>query len=648
MTQLSTYSGLPQSTTLAPGAAPAPPAPLSAVGAPVSAGIGVAPTLSTAPSPLGTDPRKVVRKLQRSIELSRKRLRQFRQTRMELLKQYVGRYYDGLNEAKAKAEPINMLFQAVSTLVPNLVFNNPEASIRTESLQLRPFAKVFELACNHLIKRIDLRWTLRQLVVDAVFGIAVAKVGITFGNEVDIGGSMHDVGQPYCDRVSLDDFVYDPAARSLDEATWIGNRYRLPLEYVQTCGLFDNTQMLKPTYCEYGTEQTVPAERLSQGNVTTEELGELVEYVELYDVYIPQNNTTLTLPCDPSQGSLPLREVPWEGPRRGPYEILTFHDVPDNVMPVAIGSVMMDTHLMINKHARKLSRQADRAKNLTIFTPSAENDAKNIQEADDGEMVKVEDVNQVKELAVGGADEKGYKHLQYLNGVFEILSGNSSLLGGVGTPNTGTATEASILNANSSVLLSDKKAQVYAFTARIVEKLAWYLWTDPLIDLKLARRVPGAGEVQVNFSADALEGDFFDYMFTVTPHSMQQQDPQIRLQRIMDFVSKWVIPTAEIAQAQGAMPNIVAISKMMARELAIPEADEMYLMMQPVPQAVDQMGLQPSKGTPMPGAPNVLAGGGGRNPNGNNPDDPAYNTTAGLVAQAYGKPANLGNAGANQ
>lgn len=584
---------------------------ISAVaGGVTSAGAAVSPTNNTAPMMMAggvpMDAEKMVKKLQRAIEVSRSKLKNFRNQRLEMLKQYAGKRYD-YSDGMQKAEPINMIFQAVQSLVPSLVYNNPQVKIDTENLQLRQFAKVFELANDHLIKRIDLRDTLRAVLVDALFGVGIIKCGLTFGNEVQIDGITHDIGQPFADRVSLDDFVIDPAARNMDEYVFIGNRYRLPLEYVQECGLYENTDKLKAKYQDYGDNRR--AETLSNGQSGDSEIYELVEYVELYDLYIPQDNVTITIPCNASEGTSALRVVPWEGPRRGPYELLYFHYMPDNLMPISPASVWMDIHEMINTQARKMKRQAERQKSVLAYQSTAAKDAQNIVEGGDGDTIQVDHIDGVREMNFGGAEDVGYKWLAALKGIFSDISANSDLLGGLGTPNTSTATEGSILNANAQTVLGDKKEQMYEFVSRIVEKLAWFLWTDPLIELQLARRDPQNGDVQETFAADAKEGDFFDYAFAIVPLSMQRQDPSLRAQKVQNFFTQFWLPTAQMAMAQGYIPNIIEAAKMLARELDLRGIDQLYssqnpqalqALVPPVNGLMQQM--QPGKGIPTPPA----------------------------------------------
>lgn len=618
---------------------------MSAVGDATVAMPGVVPTPSTVPAilPYSADA-NITRKLQTGCRIGRKKLATARKMRYTLLKEYVGRHYMGVMDGQSQAQPLNFFFRALWSIVPSIVFNNPETAVRTENLQLRQFAEVFGLALNHLVKRTDLRMTLRHLVVDAVIGpMGIVKQGITFGNQVQIGGELHDVGQPFADRVSFDDYVIDPQAKSREQAWFEGDAYEMPLEYIRGSGLYQNFENLRA--CDSSGKVKEEAWRLGLGEAKEGEMDDLVPMVKVQDIYIPQEGLLLTIPMEEAQGTLPLRMVEWEGPRQGPYDVLYFHMVPDNVIPLSPGSIWYDLVIMINEEARRLKREASRRKSILAYTPAAADDASRVRDADDGEAVQVQNIEQLKQFDWGGAKDSGYEHMQYLKGMFSYISGNADLTGGLGTPNSDTATEASILQGNAQTVIGDLKSEVNIFAGKLLEKYAWYLWTDPLINLPLARRMPDGAEVQVHFSYDAKQGDFLDYQFEIVANSMSNMDPAVRAKRLQDLAMGWVLPTAQIAAAQGDMPNIREITKALAGDLGLVGVDAWYRSAQPVAPSGAEMiaGQMPTGKGPGDAVPQLNRIGPG---NPANPDTPKMTDPAMVNAAAYGKRGNeLNNSG---
>ncbi|MFP3344776.1 hypothetical protein R0J87_20065, partial [Halomonas sp. SIMBA_159] len=84
--------------------------------------------------------------------------------------------------------------------------------------------------------------------------------------------------------------------------------------------------------------------------------GEPVEFVDLVDLWLPDEQAIATIPWTPD-GSLPggdyLRIIEHDGPELGPYKQLGFAWVPDNIMPAAPAGVWHDLHESHNRLARK-------------------------------------------------------------------------------------------------------------------------------------------------------------------------------------------------------------------------------------------------------------------------------------------------------
>jgi hypothetical protein len=110
-------------------------------------------------------------------------------------------------------------------------------------------------------------------------------------------------------------------------------------------------------------------------------------------------------------------------------------------------------------------------------------------------------------------------------------------------------------------------------------------------------------------------GDFSDYFLQTQPWSMARQDPNTRLQRIMQFIATNIPALAQAFQLLGPAFNIEGAMNLILRELGVDEADElinsrmlmqrvqmMMQMVQPDGQLAMQMG-QPSPAMPGGGRP---------------------------------------------
>ena len=138
------------------------------------------------------------------------------------------------------------------------------------------------------------------------------------------------------------------------------------------------------------------------------------------------------------------------------------------------------------------------------------------------------------------------------------------------------------------------------FAQGVMHDLAYYLWTDPLIELPLVKRVAGTSiEIPVTFSAEDREGDFLDYNIQIEPFSMQDQSPGQRLQTITQVFSQFIAPFAPMMQAQGIQINFQGLLRTVAKYTNMTELDDLLTFYGPRPGGDEQpVGDPPSTKNP--------------------------------------------------
>jgi len=274
------------------------------------------------------------KRLCRAVELGFQKMETARKARYKFLAQYVGPFYSKNKGAagsdERKASPLNLMYNAVTTMVPNLVYNDPRVKVRTEVLAYRNYAGTLELATNHLIRKIKLRHTLRKVITDALFCAGFVKTGLAVsGQTLDLEGKVHDIGEPFADRVDPDDMVIDPMARDWEEMSFVGNRFRMAKKLLLESGLYPNDKIEK--LCSRYTDGKYRQEAASiagDANIA-QQYQDVAEYVDLVEVYLPQEQIILTIPYGIGYGEESvLRVVDYEGPEAGPYHMLGFAYVP--------------------------------------------------------------------------------------------------------------------------------------------------------------------------------------------------------------------------------------------------------------------------------------------------------------------------------
>jgi hypothetical protein len=500
-------------------------------------------------------------------------MKQMRAARVMFNNQMAGRFYaevkkqtGGIGE-DIKAAPINLLHNAVSTMVPNLVFNNPKIKLRTDIMDYREYMSVLELAVNQRLKLMDFRKALRLCVIDSIFAAGFMKTGLALSGEVlPADGFDYELDEPFAERVDPDDMILDPVARAWDEQNFIGNRYTANKEDALERG-FDK-DLIEQATARFSKGSGPETARMSK----RDREGYLFDQVDLVEVYVPREQLVYTALWEPGRDMSAFLDVrEWRGPESGPYHMLGYNFIPDNILPVPPASLWFDLHLLGNKLARKIARQAERAKRVTVYEGSAEEDMDNIRDASDGETIKVNNVQAIQELNYGGSTDDAFVSLDWVKSQFSEQAGQLDQLSGqkAAAPTLG---QSEILQANSSVRLADLQNQVHDFVAAVGHDIMEYIHTDPAHELNLVKRERGV-EQQVLFTPDMAKGNITDYATEVVPFSMARQDPNMRIRRLMEFWSA-VIPS--IVQAQQILgPSFKADEALeaAAKEMGIEDAD---------------------------------------------------------------------------
>lgn len=528
-------------------------------------------------------------KLQRAAKDWEAMTKSMRKLRKRMLQQYSAGWYKGSEEV---TQPINFIDRGVQILGPFLVANNPKVMIDTKRnlKSMRPFARNMELAMEHLFKEIKFsKNTLRPAVINSFFTMGITKTGIVSKEEVEIMGYWHDVGQPYCDNIDFTDYIGDVAAKRREDMEFEGHKYRISKEFVCTSGYYKNYDNLKPVIPSYG-EDTNP-QSISKNNANSYQYSELRKSVELIDLWLPDEGTIITVPPE-GQGDKIMRVVEWDGPEGGPFDVLGYRYFPESVIPIPPVFTWLDLNNVMNRLIRKIKNQAERSKNVIIYDRAAEQDMETIHETTDGGTAGVRNVDNVKEIGFGAINEQLYPFVQYLEQQYSITGGNLYTIGGRSTQ-ADTLGQEQMLQANASKQLEDMVDQVHQFTKSIVEKFAWFMWTDPLIDIPVIKRV-GEIEVETSFSNEEKEGDFLDYTFDIEPYSMSRMSPEMKYQRLIQLISAVVLPTAQIAASQGSTLNATELIREAARYLDVRNLEKWWIT--GAPQELAMNPYQPNGG----------------------------------------------------
>ena len=555
-----------------------------------------------------------LKKLSEAVHEARDDLQSFRHDRYRFIAQFVGSHYSSrrsalpdflpVGENGDRRIPVDMLEQAVSTYTRYLAANSPQVTVSTKQRQLRSSAMLLEMALNHLLKEINFQQTIEKIVQDAMFGPGIVKIGISDDpDSEEIEGPHHDYPQPFADPISLDDWVHDTTSRTMEHAEFYGHKYRVPWDSVKDNDAFKgltDDEIKGAFVVDYETENEDGVPKVETlGGVDNTGRQQLRQYVELYDIFLPFEQELVTYAVDAKGTLLGDQEIErkdWDGPEAGPYLMLSFTDVPDNIMPLAPAALLLDLHNLGNLIFNKMGNRADRNKVVNVATRSASpGDAERIRDASDGDIVTAE-ADAIQEVVFGRQDPAMNALYIQVQEQFSKMGGNLDALGGL-SQQADTLGQEKLIANSASVRVQHMSARVIDFVKDIIDQLAWYLWEDPLIELPMVKRVPGTDvEVPVNFSEETKEGDFLDYNFDIVPFSMTYLDPTQKAQRLMQLFGM-MTQNQQGMMAQGVMPNYTEFFSAMQQLMQLEEFPDLLIYTNPsaTPQGEPMVGEMPQK-----------------------------------------------------
>ena len=521
-------------------------------------------------------------RLQGAVKESYRKLEVARTTRNENIRQYVTSHY-GAGGADDRV-PVNFLELAVDIYTYQLSAKAPRVCVTAKSLSLRPVVANFESVMNHLLEtQLNLEVSFRQAVKDAMFGLGIMKVGKTPVAAVDIDGNSYSIGQPFADPVSLDDWVHDSTAKRWSQIGFCGDRYVIPYEDMLRAPEFFNPEALDGVRPDErrSTNPTgeTRASTISSDTASTDE--DWRPTVEVVDLWIPSEGILLTLLSDDDSGKPPLRVMEWQGPRRGPYHLLGFNDVPDNIMPLAPASLLTDLHDLANRLFRKLGRQADRQKTITVVQRGGEQDGQRVVEASDGETIAIDNPQNAQQLQFGGVEGNTLAFLLQVKDLITYMGGNLDTLGGL-SPQADTLGQEQMLGANSSKRMASMANRTHSFMRGVVEDVGFYVWTDPFQEYPLDKTIPGTDIViSTTLRPEHRREDFYHLAMDIEPYSMQDQTPAMKLQAMTGLIRELIVPLMPMLQAQGIVLNGRGLLTRAAKYAQIDGLDEIVTFLDP-------------------------------------------------------------------
>ncbi len=515
-------------------------------------------------------------RLLKAIQASRDAMEPFRRVRKELIKDYVGSYYSigGADHPTL----VNLINQTARIYTISLAANNPQVLVSTPIDEALPFARRFEVNLNKLISDMALDKTFRAIVLDAFFciGCGVVMMRDTDTRFHGLLESEEDVwldpGEPWLNRVSLDDLILDMPAKELSKMRYCGHRYRADYEKV----------MDEPGYSKKVKDKLKPMQRSHQDGVgATRDMAsewgsaeddDMKDMVWLMDLWIAENNSIVTMACD--QHDLePLIEREWMGSQAGPYKFLSLGDTPDNIIPTSPAINLKGLHDLQNRLHKRMSDDSDAHRVVNVYPPAGADDAEKIRTAERNSWHRMNDPKSIAQIEVGGVDQRDMALATFLQGEFDRFAGNLVAMGGLGSQ-ASTVGQEELIHGQLSKNVADMRMAVVTFANDCILDLGRLMWEDQTLEIQSSRPVGNSGiSIRSDWTPGNRRGNFDDYEFRVEEYSMVFKTPEQKLQETFQVLRE-LAPLWPMFEAQGAVLDAQAIVRDIARLKNRPEFNQ--------------------------------------------------------------------------
>ena len=512
-------------------------------------------------------------RLLKAINSSRDAFEKHRRVRKLMVEHYCGSWYDTTTPQDSGKILVNLMNQTARIYTVALAANNPQVLVSTPAIENLPFARRFEVNLNKLIGDMSLDTTFRAIVLDAFFclGCGVVMMRDTDTRFHGLLESEEDIwldpGEPWLNRVSLDDLILDMPAKELTKMRYCGHRYRADYEKV----------MDEPGYHKKFKDKLKPSSRESlDGTGAARDIGtdqseddDLKDMVWLMDVWVAENNSIATMACD-QQDLEPLIEREWTGSQAGPYKFLSLGDTPDNVIPTSPAINLKGMHDLQNRLHRRMEDDSDAHRVVNVYPPGMEDDAERLRTATRNGWYRGKSPEQIKQFETGGVDQRDMALATFLQDEYDRFAGNLQAMGGLGAQ-AATVGQEELIHGQSSKNVADMRMSVVSFASDCILDLGKLMWEDQTLELRTSMPVGNSGiEVRSDWTPEHRQGEFDDYEFRVEPYSMVFKTPEQKLQELFQTLQQ-LAPLWPMFQASGATLDAEAIVDEIARLKNRPE-----------------------------------------------------------------------------
>jgi hypothetical protein len=468
---------------------------------------------------------------------------------------------------------VNLINQAVEAYQMSLVANRPRVMMSSKNIARAGFARHAQEAINNHCEKINLESTLKQWVQDAFYCVGIIKLHRADSGYVQLEEDFWaDPGKPFASTVNLDNWVHDTGSTKYSAVRFSGDTYRIPYEDLKN-GAFAPEAYEENQPSSKSVVDNDRLESFSRGETVDKD--DFMPMIDLADIWIPRTGMIYTFVVEDRATfrlkGKPIAEMPCTDDY-GPYELLGFSDVPENIMPSSPAAQIAYLARLLNNLIRKLSKQAQRQKSITTYSRSGSESAKKVQRANDGDVIEVDDVKEIGQISMGGVDAGNQAFFLGTMQLFDRMSGNPTAKLGLGSQ-AKTLGQEELIHGAVNDADAHKTDKVTKGITRIVRSLWRMIWEDQA--LTIPGRIPINGAP--GYSVDATwtpwdrEGSVDEYELDIDIYSLPYQSPQQKVQSVNGLMSQVYVPMMQVLQQQGGQIDLQKLTEFYATNMNVPD-----------------------------------------------------------------------------
>ena len=440
-----------------------------------------------------------------------------------------------------------------------LAFYSPKWGVEAKTAEARGTDKRINAFLTRYSEIMNFNKLQKKLALDSAFGWAVCKV--------DNGPSPKGITAPVTPRayrIHPDLLIVDPTVGDIDECSYIGDMYLVPLNEAQAHEGFTPDRAKKLT--EFRANSDSSSSYSADGSGDTELYAEPM--TRLVDVYIPATGMIYTWPCPNDEFTHVGAEDSLLGQRPSPinpYCMLNLLEMPGYLVELSRLQSLRGLHLVSNEMLYKGIEQARSSQRNPVGPLGSEQDITTAMNAGDNNPIFLEDKDKLSLYTIPGPDPSILGLGMNAAKMFSSEAGNLEVaLGASAGADTARQTEALLGQISASQSL-DRRA-FEEFLAEIGKKMAELAFANDELEIKSLEQVPGT---KIKFSrlwAGPTKMPrvctIDDMTFSVTPFSTAFRTPQEKVAQLNQATQ--LILQLFMAKAQGAPLDMAAITKEVA------------------------------------------------------------------------------------